>query len=105
MLRLWTRPFQPEAEAQADLDGARWAYRAGYDPRAMAALMRAAAEKRPPRIPLPDFLQSHPPTEERSRAILDLFDQLQRDEPKADLYLGKENLRRRSAWKPPRRDE
>ena len=30
--------FRPEDEAEADRDGAAWAYRAGYDPREMAAL-------------------------------------------------------------------
>ena len=38
MMRLLSRPFRPEDESEADRDGAAWAYRAGYDPREMAAL-------------------------------------------------------------------
>jgi hypothetical protein len=33
MMRIWMQPFRPEFEAEADEDGARWAYLAGYDPR------------------------------------------------------------------------
>jgi predicted Zn-dependent protease len=105
MFRLWMQPFQPEAEAEADLDGARWAYRAGYDPREMAKLLSAAQQKRPPRIPMPEFLQSHPAADERCRAILELYDRLQRDAPNPRLYLGTENLRRKVAWKQRQFDE
>lgn len=98
--RLWTRPFQPEYELAADRDGARWAYLAGYDPRELGALfLRAGQRDWAGRIPLPGFLESHPPPETRHRAILDLYDALQRERPNDDLWIGKENLRRRTPWK------
>ncbi len=94
--RLWTRPFQPEAETEADRDGATWAYRAGYDPREMAKLflkLRKGAQH--PAAPLPDFLRSYPLPENRHRQILDLYGQLQQAKPSDKLYRGRENLRRR----------
>jgi predicted Zn-dependent protease len=96
MLKVWTRPFRPELEAEADRDGARWAYLAGYDPREMARLLLHLADRRQdPALPLPDFLRSHPAPEGRHQAILELYDQLQQEQPKQKLYIGKENLRRR----------
>jgi predicted Zn-dependent protease len=98
VLRAWTRPFQPEDEVEADRDGATWAYRTGYDPREMARLFenlqrRQAAD----RIPLPDFLRSHPLPLDRHGAIMGLYQELQREQPSQDLYVGRENLRRRVA--------
>ena len=96
MVRLWTRPFEPELEREADRDGATWAYRAGYDPREMAALFRRLAEERPGlQVLLPAFLRSHPMPADRHGAVMDLYEELQRTEPKEDLYVGKENLHRR----------
>lgn len=94
LVRLWTRPFRPEDEQQADLDGARWAYQAGYDPRELAGLIAAAAQQMPS-IPLPGFLRSHPVSRERIDALGEYYVQLQKDEPKDKLYIGRENLRRR----------
>jgi len=97
-LRVWTHPFQPGDEAEADADGARWAFQAGYDPREFARLL-ADAEKRQTGLEglLPPFLQSHPPPAERREAILKLYEQLQQQDPKEKLYVGRENLRRRIA--------
>jgi len=94
LARIWTRPFRPEDESQADLDGARWAYQAGYDPREFARLIAAAAEQQP-NIPLPQFLRSHPFSPERIRALEEFYLELQKQDPKQDLYVGRENLRRR----------
>ncbi len=94
LVRIWTRPFRPEDEQQADLDGGRWAYQAGYDPRELAGLIEAAAEQLPT-IPLPGFLRSHPVSRERIDALAEYYAQLQKDEPKDQLYVGRENLRRR----------
>ncbi len=93
--RLWTRPFRPEDEQQADLDGARWAYQAGYDPRELADLIETAA-KSLPAFPLPGFLRSHPVSRERIDGLLNFYAQLQNEQPKAKLYIGRENLRRRT---------
>lgn len=96
MMRIWSRPFRPEDEAVADSDGARWAYRAGYDPRELARLIRVMGQKRAA-VPLPMFLQSHPDPDRRAKAVLELYDELQNRDPKDNLYLGKENLKRRVA--------
>jgi predicted Zn-dependent protease len=99
MMRSFARPFRPEDEAEADGDGARWAYRAGYDPREMAklflAMHRREAEKAPDLTPV--FFRTHPFHMDRFRAVDDLYDELQTKEPKKDLYLGKTNLERRMA--------
>lgn len=98
LMRMWTRPFRPEHEAEADRDGARWAYLAGYDPRELAALfLRARDRANRPRLALPWFLQSHPPLEERHQAVMAEYHQLQAEHPNAALYLGRENLRTRTA--------
>jgi len=98
--RLWTRPFRPEYELAADRDGARWAYLAGYDPRELAELFLRAGQRDPgARLPLPGFLQSHPPPESRHRAILELYDEMQKERPNRGLWIGKQNLRSRTPWK------
>ena len=71
MIRLWTRPFRPEDERTADLDGARWAYRAGYDPREMLRVFAAIGrkEKNQPFV-LPSYFRTHPPSEDLRAALL-----------------------------------
>jgi predicted Zn-dependent protease len=98
MARLWSRPFRPEDEQTADLDGARWAYEADYDPREMIRVIVKIGElekKRP--LPLPSYFLSHPPAEQRRKTLEKLYHELQRTNPKEQLYVGKENLRRRTA--------
>jgi predicted Zn-dependent protease len=89
------RPFRPEDEAQADQDGATWTYRAGYDPRAMAVLFNKLQERDRGGQFAPAFLRTHPYHSERRAAIERLYAELQRAEPKSDLYLGRTNLKRR----------
>jgi predicted Zn-dependent protease len=97
---LWTqifaRPFRPEEETQADLDGATWAYRAGYDPRELAQLF-ALLEQRAGEKPQPflSFLRSHPYNRERVQAVSRRYEELQRVEPRAELYIGRQNLAER----------
>lgn len=55
----------------------------------------AEREKQQP-SPLPSIFRSHPPPEEHRKAVLDLYDELEKAEPKQHLYIGKENLRRRT---------
>jgi predicted Zn-dependent protease len=98
IFRMWTRPFEPELEMEADHDGARWAYGAGYDPREMARLL-LSLQKRHQGLPfpMPEFLRSHPMPHQRHGAIMQLYEELARTEPREDLYVGKENLRLRVA--------
>ncbi len=103
ILRSWLRPFRPEYEREADLDGARWSYRAGYDCRELAKLFLEMHHRRQNRrVPLPPFLQSHPADLDRHQAILDEYDELRVAAPAAGLHIGVENLRNRTAWVPGR---
>ncbi len=99
LMRMWARPFRPEDELEADLDATDWAYQAGYDPRELAkALLRLHErnqQKLQPNDFLPSFLRSHPYERERYEAVLKRYDELQQAQPRDDLYLGAENLRRR----------
>jgi predicted Zn-dependent protease len=96
MMRLLGRPFRPEDEAEADRDGAAWAYRAGYDPREMAGLFaRLHQRDNDPKIPFASFFRTHPYSDDRSNAILRQYDELQAADPREKLYRGKENLARR----------
>ncbi len=98
MMRLMSRPFRPEDESEADRDGAAWAYRAGYDPREMAALFERLHQRdNDPKVPFASFFRTHPYSDERSAAILGQFDELQKQDPQESLYRGKENLTRRIA--------
>jgi predicted Zn-dependent protease len=95
--RLMSRPFRPQDEAAADSDAVTWMYAAGYDPREFSKLLermhdRLAATER---LPVPTFIRTHPPTLERAAAVLDQLNELQRKDPRADLYVGQTNLARR----------
>jgi predicted Zn-dependent protease len=93
MMRLMSRPFRPEDEAAADRDGAAWAYRAGYDPREMAALFsRLHARDNDPKVPFASFFRTHPYSDDRNEAILAQYDDLQKAEPRDGLYRGEKNL-------------
>lgn len=93
LARSFMRPFRPEEEAEADRDGAAWAFRAGYDPREMAKLFQRWHEraKGGDRL-VPAFLRSHPYHLDRYQAVLDQFQQLQAAEPGRKLYVGRDNL-------------
>ena len=96
LTRIWTRPFLPEYEMEADRDGASWAYAAGYDPREMAKMClhpRPDRENRP--APGYSFTQTHPSPRIRHRAITQHYKTLQQEQPNGRLYAGKENLLRR----------
>ncbi|MBW3596065.1 MAG: M48 family metallopeptidase [Planctomycetes bacterium] len=97
MMRMFTRPFRPEDEAEADLDGATWTYRAGYDPREMGKLFLAMHRRDAGKGPdfMPAFLRTHPFHMDRFRAIEDRYEHLNRAEPAENLYIGAANLRRR----------
>lgn len=96
MMRLVGRPFRPEDEAAADRDGAAWAYRAGYDPREMAALFSRLHERdKDPKIPLASFFRTHPYSDDRSAALLEQYDEMQTADPREGLYRGQKNLENR----------
>ena len=96
MMQLFRRPFGPQEELEADRDGITWAYRAGYDPRALAGIYQAleAAGKDQPAF-MPAFFRTHPLTAERRENLTQTYAELQAAEPRAKLYLGRENLARR----------
>ncbi len=96
MHAVFRRPFGPAEELEADTDGMTWAYALGYDPRAVAGIYDAVEQ--PGQKFLPAFLQSHPPSAERRENLQDTFKALQKARPVEDLYLGRENLQRRTAW-------
>jgi predicted Zn-dependent protease len=102
LMRNWLRPFRPEYEREADLDGARWSFQAGYDCREMGRLFLGLQQRQQiPAIALPEFLRSHPVGAERHRAIMDEYAKLQANAPNAGPHIGAENLRRRTAWQGP----
>lgn len=98
MARLFGRPFRPEDEAQADEDGATWAYQSGYDPREMARLFLRMHEreqaKNQPNF-MPAFLRTHPFSIDRYRAIMTHYENLAREQPSETLHVGRKNLARR----------
>jgi predicted Zn-dependent protease len=96
MQLLFRLPFNPEQEAESDRDGIRWAYRAGYDPRAVEQVydaMEAAGVAKSDFLPA--FLRTHPLTAERRESLSTIYAQLQTAAPSNKLYLGRENLTRR----------
>ena len=97
MMRVFMRPYRPEEELEADLDGARWAYEAGYDCRELAQLfLRWQQRDRQQRHEFASFWRSHPYHEDRYRAVMELYDELQREDPQDGLAIGRENLRTRT---------
>lgn len=97
MMRAWLRPFRPDYEREADLDGARWSYEAGYDCREMARLfVRVQRRNGNPQLPIPEFFRSHPAAPDRHRAIMEQYERLQAERPNDRLHVGIENLRRRA---------
>ena len=97
MTKMWARPFRPEDERDADRDGAAWAYAAGYDPREMAKLFPKKGAKAPNAegMPWATFFRSHPYNHERQQAVMKQYTQLQKETPKADLFIGQDNLKNR----------
>ena len=94
----WMRPFRPEDESQADLDGATWAFEAGYDSREFAELLMKMHRRDGNRGgALPSFLRSHPFHRERYRALIAIAKQLNDTNPNAQLYIGRRNLEQRVA--------
>jgi predicted Zn-dependent protease len=96
MQQLFRLPFNPDQEAEADRDGITWAYRAGYDPRAVEQVYEAmqAAGVAGSDF-LPGFLRTHPLTAERRESLRATYAELQAAAPSDKLYLGRENLARR----------
>jgi predicted Zn-dependent protease len=96
MPRLFQRPFGPAEELEADSDGITWAYRLGYDPRALQLIFDAleANGKNGPGG-LPAFLRTHPLSAERRENLQKTFFELAAAEQRDKLYVGRENLERR----------
>jgi predicted Zn-dependent protease len=101
MTKLWARPFRPEDERDADHDGVAWAYAAGYDPREMTKLFQKKGAKAPNAegMPWATFFRSHPYNQERQQATMKQYEALQKENPQADLFIGRENLANRFSRK------
>lgn len=96
LMKMFMRPFRPEDEAQADRDGASWAYSLDYDPRELATLFVEFKKREPAFLAMmPAFLHTHPNPMDRHDAVIRQYDELQKATPKQGLYIGRENLRRR----------
>ena len=95
LMRSFMRPFRPEEEAEADLDGVRWSYELGYDPREMAKVFLRMHERDRDERNVPAFFRTHPYHIDRYRAAIDEFEKLQKERPRETLYVGKLNLKRR----------
>jgi predicted Zn-dependent protease len=79
----FARPFRPEDEAEADLDGATWSYRAGYDPRELAKLFLVFEKRNGGKGELmPAFFRTHPYNRQRYDAVLKRAEELERTEPR-----------------------
>ncbi len=97
--KLWTaqftQPFHPEQETEADEDAIRWMVAAGYDPLEMAKFFQRMHDRDPRQGRfLPRFLQTHPFPLERFNAVNHLADALTA-KTGGNLYVGRENLKRR----------
>ena len=96
MPQLFQRPFGPEEELEADRDGITWAYRLGYDPRAVQLVFAALEAKgKNGQAGLPAFLRTHPDSAERRENLKQTCIKLAADEERDPLYVGRENLKRR----------
>ncbi len=100
MMNSFMTPYAQEQEKEADLDGCRWAFQAGYDPRELAEIFRRLNDRFPDQQnQAPSFLRSHPYHIDRFMAIRDASRELIKTTPGKQLIRGRENLRRRQAHK------
>lgn len=102
MIKLMARPFRPEDEKDADEDGAKWAFQAGYDPREMAKLYRKQADKLKEPQQANEFVnyfRTHPFYRDRDTAIQKQFAKLRKKHPHQELLIGEENLKLRRSRK------
>ena len=98
MMNSFMTPYALEQEKEADLDGCRWAFQAGYDPLELADIFRRLNDRFPNRQnQAPSFLRSHPYHIDRFMAIRDASRKLIKTAPDKQLIRGRENLRRRQA--------
>ena len=97
MQHLFRQPFGADEELEADDDGITWAYRLNYDPQTVQQVYLAMdrAGLGSPAF-LPAFLRSHPLTADRLEHLRTSCARLQAAEPKEQLYVGRENLHRRT---------
>ena len=86
-------PFRPEDETEADADAVRWMFQLGYDPREFGKLfLRWAKRDKGPGDRIPSFFRTHPLHRERYEAVVALYEQLMKDNPRHNLYVGQKNL-------------
>lgn len=101
MAGMGMKPFRPEDEVEADRDATDWLHAAGYDPRELAKLFLQLRERNRRseqlRAVVPSFLLTHPLEKNRSIAVQARFAELQKDNPREYLYVGRENIKQRIA--------
>ena len=88
-------PYRPEDEAKTDRDGVTWTYRLGYGPLQLTAPFRKRQKRNRNSKPVWNIFRTRPYDTERYRAVLSLYERLQRDMPNEKLYVGRSNLQRR----------
>jgi predicted Zn-dependent protease len=105
LAKQFARPFRAEDEAAADGDAMKWMAELGYDPLEMAKLFRRLHERDgDDPLQMPAFLRTHPYFMERYLAVRDFTTTL-RQNPDAALYIGRENLKKRTPRSAKRFDE
>ena len=93
LAQVFARPFRPEDESEADADGVTWAYRNGYDPHELAKLfLRMDRRDKDRGNNMPAFFRTHPYHRDRYQAVIARTRELQRTQPRKDLYVGQKNL-------------
>lgn len=97
MGRMFSQPFRPEEETEADADATKWLFALGYEPIELARVFQRL-QTRDANQPdfRPAFLRSHPFHIDRFNAIQEQVKALHQAHPeKSATYIGRENLRRR----------
>lgn len=103
MAKTFSRPFRPEEETEADLDGARWAFELAYDPKELAEVFlrmhnrdQSKRNLASARSVASSFFRSHPFHIDRYEAILGKSNELVKKNPTQPLYIGRPNVQKRT---------
>lgn len=96
MMKSFMTPYALDREKEADLDGCKWAFQAGYDPHELAEVFRRLSVRDQDRqIPMPSLFRSHPYHIDRFLTISDESKKLIQTDPAKHLIKGRENLLKR----------
>jgi predicted Zn-dependent protease len=99
LFSLMMKPFHPEQELEADCTATTWMYQEGYDPRALMKFFERMHDhlQDQPANPFFSFWRTHPYSLDRRKEVMDREAQLQKWQPRDDLGLFQENLKRLEA--------